>query len=154
MVYELRPAVLPEEGLVQALNDRLAAVEGRSGITTTLEAGNLGVLPPHFEEGLYGIAREALNNALKHGDPTVITVRINRDDDIVQMEIINDGADFDVEEGWRQGGLGLRGMAERAESLGGRFTLTSDSEQGTQIMVEVTVPTMHEDGIEAGFDDS
>ena len=66
MLYELRPAVLEQVGLVQAVTQRLDAVERRAGINARLEAAESLRLSPVVEESLYRICQEALNNALKH----------------------------------------------------------------------------------------
>ncbi len=73
LIYELRPALLEQEGLVQALERRLDAVEKRAGVQVSLQAEQLGRLPPDVEVALYRIAQEALNNALKHARASQIS---------------------------------------------------------------------------------
>jgi PAS domain S-box-containing protein len=73
LVHELRPPVLEREGLVGALQQRLDAVEGRSGVETRLRVEGTLELPAPVEEELYRIAQEALNNALKHAAATLVT---------------------------------------------------------------------------------
>ena len=70
LVHELRPPVLEREGLAGALNQRLDAVERRAGIEAHLFADGWGDVPAAVEEELYYIARETLNNALKHAAAT------------------------------------------------------------------------------------
>ena len=78
LVYELRPLALEDEGLVGALQQRLEAVEGRSGVQTRLLVEPQGEveLPADVERQLYRIAEEALNNALKHANASSVTVRL------------------------------------------------------------------------------
>ena len=95
-------------------------------------------LPPKIEEGLYRIAQEALNNALKHAQAQRITICLNLDPHKVTLEISDDGRGFDlatIHE--RAGRLGLRGMEERALQLGACLTTDSQPGQGTKIKVEV-----------------
>ena len=76
LLYELRPSALDEDGLVGALQSRLAAVEQRVGVEAHLQADLTADLPLHVEECLYRIAQEALNNALKHAQADTVTVNL------------------------------------------------------------------------------
>jgi signal transduction histidine kinase len=139
LIYELRPPVLEEEGLVAALQARLSAVEGRVGLQTRLKVEGEGQLPSDVEEGLYRIAQEALNNALKHAHAHIITVYVRhtlRGGD-VGLEIIDDGEGFDLGTVREKGGLGLSTMEERATELGGHLSIISEPGEGTHVLVEV-----------------
>ncbi len=137
LVHELRPPVLEREGLVGALNRRLDAVERRAGIEAYLLVENWSELPAPVEEELYYIARETLNNALKHAAATSITVQLRRVQDRVELEITDNGRSFDPVLAQEGGGLGLTGMRERTEKLGGQLSISSVPEQGTTVMVTV-----------------
>lgn len=143
LVYELRPMALETEGLVGALQQRLDAVEKRAGVQARLlvEVGAQSVEPLHLpaplEEGLYRIAQEALNNALKHAAANAVVVRIHAEDDCVQLEVTDNGKGFDVAAVRDQGGLGLVSMRERAERLGGVLTILSAPGEGTTVRVNV-----------------
>ncbi len=137
LVFELRPAVLEQDGLAAALRSRLRAVEERSGVTTSLRTSRIGRLAREIEEGLHGIALEALNNALRHAHPQRIGVILERGEDTIQLRIDDDGRGFDPQEGCSSGGLGLRGMRERAERLGACLSIVSAPGEGTAIGVVV-----------------
>jgi two-component system nitrate/nitrite sensor histidine kinase NarX len=139
LVHDLRPPVLEREGLVGALNQRLDAVERRAGIDAHLLSENWCELPPSIEEELYHIARETLNNALKHAAATSVTVQLRRTADDVILEITNNGRSFDPAFAREGGGLGLIGMLERAEKLGGQLTISSEANRGTRVIVRVPV---------------
>ena len=139
LVHELRPLLLEREGLVTALNQRLDAVERRAGIDARLLAENWSDVPAPVEEELYHIARETLNNALKHAAETSVTVQLRRLDGRVQMEISNNGRSFDPILAREGGGLGLTSMLERTEKLGGQLTISSAPDEGTKVTVEVPV---------------
>jgi len=139
LIFELRPPILEQEGLVSALERRLEAVERRAGLETQLNVEGEGRLPPDVEEGLYRIALEALNNALKHAQARSITVSLRLEPRTAVLEIADDGVGFDLAAAQEGGGLGLRGMAERAEQLGGRLTVKSEPGMGTTVQVQVEV---------------
>ena len=140
LVYQLRPLVLKREGLVGALQQRLDAVEKRAGVDARLLVDGLTDLPASVEEGLYRIAQEALNNALKHAAPRAVTLRIEADQRHVMLEVEDDGRGFDPAAVSDKGGMGLISMRERAERLGGSFSLASTPGDGTTVRVDLEVP--------------
>jgi signal transduction histidine kinase len=142
LIFELRPPILVEQGLAAALRARLEAVEGRAGLKTEFHAEGEGRLPPQVEEGLYRIAVEALNNALRHAQAPCISLSLCFEPKATRLEVTDDGIGFDPTAARNASGLGLRGMAERAEQLGG--TLTVDSSPGTGTRVAVAVPRQSE----------
>jgi PAS domain S-box-containing protein len=142
LIYELRPPVLEEEGLVAALQNRLEAVEERAGLETTFKVEGDGRLPPAIEEGLYRIAQEALNNALRHAHAHRISMYLRQVEPTVILEITDDGVGFDPSTTQERGGLGLRGMEERVEGLSG--SLSIDSAPGAGTRVKVTIPVNSE----------
>ncbi|MBN1318855.1 MAG: GAF domain-containing protein [Anaerolineales bacterium] len=137
LVFELRPPVLQEEGLVGALETRLEAVERRVGLQTAIHVEGNVRLDLELEEGLYRIAVEALNNIIKHARASKVTVLLRLEPDRVIMEVGDNGVGFDLKVSLKTAGMGLRGMADRVEKLGGRFVLMSEHGAGTKIRVEV-----------------
>jgi signal transduction histidine kinase/ligand-binding sensor domain-containing protein len=138
LIFELRPPILAEQGLAAALRARLDAVEGRAGLKTELHVEGESRLPSHVEEGLYRIAVEALNNALRHAQARCISVSLGFDPYAARLQVADDGIGFDPAAVRMAGGLGLRGMAERAEEMGGTWRV--DSSPGTGTRVTITVP--------------
>jgi signal transduction histidine kinase len=151
LIFELRPPVLKEEGLVAALRSRLESVEQRVGMQTQLQVDGDGRLAPEIEEGLYRVAVEALNNTLRHSFAESVTVclcmpasagdrgRECSEGQAASLEVVDDGVGFDplaVRE--RGGGLGLRGMEERVARLGGQLVVSSSPGKGTRVRVEVS----------------
>jgi signal transduction histidine kinase len=139
LIFELRPHVLARDGLVAALRSRLEAVEGRIGIETVLTVDGYERLSADVEEGLYRVAQEALNNALRHAQPRSVSVRLSREGNGVSLEIADDGVGFDPWTARQRGGLGLRGMEERAIRLGGELTVQSHPREGTRVRVEMSL---------------
>jgi signal transduction histidine kinase len=137
LVHELRPPDLEKVGLLGALHQRLGAVEKRAGVEARLLADDLAPLPPGLEEGLYRIAIEALNNALKHAEAASVEVHLHTQAGRLVLEVKDDGRGFDPATLARRRGLGVPGMRERAERLGGTLTLDSAPGRGTVVKVEV-----------------
>lgn len=155
LIYELRPTELEEEGLVGALFRRLETVEQRAGISIRLliadDAGrpyplalegregmvDFYRLPTPVEHGLYRIAQEALNNALKHSRATAVTLTILLGRSTLSLEVKDNGRGFDAHSAQQSAvGFGLSNMKERAESLGGHLMVQSSPEDGTIVRVE------------------
>jgi len=137
LIFELRPSVLRRDGLALALRARLESVEERVGIKTRLDLACHERLPADTEEGLYRVALQALNNALKHANADRVDVRLALENGLVLLEVADDGIGFDLERAREGGGFGLRGMEERAMRLGGKFAIESRPGEGTRIRVEV-----------------
>jgi signal transduction histidine kinase len=137
LIYELRPVALEKSGLADALRFRLEAVEARSGIKTELCVEGVEKLPYEAKVELYQIAQETLNNVLKHSHAQKVQLTLRFLDGLTCMEVSDDGAGFEPEQAARSGGLGLAGIAERAEKIGGKFQIHSEPGKGTRISVEV-----------------
>jgi PAS domain S-box-containing protein len=130
LILELRPGSLAETGFIPALRTHLAAVQDRTGLVIHLEVSpDLARLPAPVEDVLYRIAQEAIHNVVKHARAHEVTVRVSSPSDLVRLEIIDDGIGFHRREG--VGGLGLPGMAARAENRGGSVTVESARGGGT-----------------------
>ena len=155
LIYELRPTELEEEGLVGALYRRMETVEQRAGIQTTFQITDAAGhpfplpssgrearvdfyrLPKPVEHGLYRIAQEALNNALKYSGATTICIWIRLGRSTLSLEVQDNGRGFDATGATQPDvGFGLAGMRERAHNLGGRMTVASAPGEGTTIRVE------------------
>jgi signal transduction histidine kinase len=94
-------------------------------------------LPLAIQQELYHIAQEALNNSLKHAKAQHLQVRLQLKGAVVRLEISDDGVGFDPTTAGERGGLGLRGMRERVQRIGGQLQIESAPDQGTRVTVEV-----------------
>jgi signal transduction histidine kinase/ligand-binding sensor domain-containing protein len=135
LIFELRPPILEEQGLAAALQARLQTVEGRAGVRTELRTNVEARLPTDVEEGLYRIAQEALNNALKHAQARAIKVHLHRGDAGIRLQVSDDGIGFEMAPAAEGGGLGLPAMEERAAELGATFEVESGEGSGTTVTV-------------------
>ncbi len=136
LIFELRPPVLEKEGLEAALQARLDAVEGRAGLKTLLNASIDDRLPANIEDAFYRIAQEALNNVLKHAHAQIVEISITVDHQHAILEVNDDGIGFMVDEVHDCGGIGIKGMYERAERLGAQLVISSAPGKGTRIHME------------------
>ena len=108
-----------------------------SGVALELELARLPALPALHEEALLRIADEALANVLRHSGATRARIELQRDGDVVTLQIMDNGRG--AGEG-AQAGMGLGNMRERAQSLpAGRFDFSSSSTHGTRVRVEFSV---------------
>ncbi|NTU62434.1 MAG: sensor histidine kinase [Chloroflexi bacterium] len=137
IVKQLRPASIAEEGLASALQSYLAERQTRDGLIAHLVVNGEVRWPEAVTLGLYRIAQEAVNNAIKHAGTREVTIKLNGCDHPASVEVIDHGAGFVVSELTPQRGhMGLASMAERAREFG--WTLTVDSQPGQGTRVKVT----------------
>jgi len=102
--------------------------------------GEAGDLPLRLQEELYHVAREALNNILKHAQARRVDVRLRVTRAACLLEVRDDGVGFDAAEKETGGGLGLRGMRERADRLGADLSIETGLGKGTSITLRVARP--------------
>jgi PAS domain S-box-containing protein len=150
-IWALRPLALGADDLGYAFLHLVHELSEGSG--TPIEFTLQGVLRPlsqDIEHHLLRIGQEALTNALKHAKATEISVTLTCSDDHIELSVEDCGEGFEVDSSVNRRGLGLRGMQERADSLGGKLTITSAPGQGTR--VGATVPIFHSEGASLGKD--
>jgi signal transduction histidine kinase len=106
----------------------------RIEVMCTVE-GDLSPLPPDSQGDLLRICREALTNARKHADASVVDVRLEGADGRVRLTVQDDGAGFDPSVG--RGGYGMQTMRQRAERIGARLDVTSTPGSGTLVSAQI-----------------
>jgi signal transduction histidine kinase len=137
-IFGLRPGILADRQLEQALEDLARDFEEKSGVTTVTEIdGTLAAeLAPRATD-LVQLTREALSNVGKHAQATTCRVSLRRDDDQAILEIDDDGRGFD--QAAPHTGLGLRNLKDRALAIGGRVTVESKAGEGTTVQFAVPI---------------
>lgn len=145
---ELRPAILDDLGLVPALRWTLDRHLERTGVQARFEVIGLeGRLPGEIETVCYRAVQEALTNIARHASARTIAVRLEleRDGQTVHLTISDDGVGFDVHRALHRaqtgGSLGLLGLRERVELLGGHLYIRSRPGRGTTVEVRLPVNT-------------
>lgn len=141
LAHELRPRLLDDLGLEPALEFLAAGVARRTGLEVHIEGAVGTRLPPVVETTLYRIVKEGLTNAVKHGHASMVVIRLARDSGALCCTIADDGSGFDLNALAARGtsGLGLQGVQNRVEGLGGTFVIVSAPGQGTTLTLKVPV---------------
>lgn len=129
LVRGIHPAVLTDRGLLEAVEELVTRVPLPARVEDTGLATGLR-MEPGVEGAAYFIVAEALSNALKHARASQILIRLGVDGGNLTVEVRDDGCGFYADaRHWR----GLRGLADRAEALGGTLSVASTPGQGTSI---------------------
>ncbi len=146
LVLDLRPAQLDHLGLVATLRWYVARVQSQSGIIARLAVeGKAKRLEPEVETALFRIAQEALTNAARHADASLVEVALGFERDSLNLEVTDNGVGFDAEAtSLAPSSVGLIGMRERADLVGGVLVVRSWPGKGTKIGVTVPLGREHE----------
>jgi signal transduction histidine kinase len=143
--HELRPTILDDLGLRPALDFLAQGIEQRTGLNVNVTGQVRERLPVGAEIAIYRIAHEALNNTVRHGgESPSVDITIEQQGREIHCTIKDDGLGFDVEAVLTRGGkrgLGLLGMRERANAVGGTCNIRSAPGLGTSIEVVVPLTT-------------
>ena len=138
---ELRPTVLDDLGLIPALHSFMKGFSKRTGVRAHLTAfAAVEQLDTAERTVLFRVAQEALANVGRHAQASRVEVSIQKLPDHVCMKIKDDGKSFNVERAlYAHDGkhLGLLGMRERLEMVGGRFNVASSPGKGTTIQAQI-----------------
>lgn len=138
---DLRPTVLDDFGLIPALQSYLKGFMAQTGVRVSLTIfAKVELLSSDVRTVLYRITQEALTNVARHAHATRATVGILQHDGSISVEITDNGCGFQAQDAAPARGrkrLGLLGMRERAEMIGGTFAVDSTPGKGTTIQVEI-----------------
>ncbi len=142
IIYDLRPPTLDALGLTPSLRRYVERFQQYSGIPCTIRTeGEPCRLPSDMEIGIYRIMQEALQNVSAHAQASQTEVALMFSPEAVSLVITDDGQGFDLDfvQKNQVGHLGIMGMQERAESLGGQIDIEAASGHGTRVRVRVPV---------------
>jgi signal transduction histidine kinase len=143
MAWELRPAILDDYGLESALARHIENLGARAGLTIDYQGPDPDAvrtrLPERLELVLYRVLQESMTNIVRHARASRVSVIYVREDQRAMLLVEDDGQGFDVEQARRssRAALGLVGMEERVNLVGGTLTLESTPGQGTTLRVEI-----------------
>jgi PAS domain S-box-containing protein len=133
-VHALRPRALQEHNFWDALKGSIKNTTVGTALHTTFEAkGKLPELPQPWQENLLHIGQEALTNALKYARARNFKTRVTYKAKELRLELHDDGDGFRVKD--RHDGVGLTGMRERVEQMGGELKISSSRGKGTKVTV-------------------
>ncbi len=141
LIYDLRPAVLDELGLMAAISSLVDSHLKTAGLKVSLHtSGKVRRLTPSLEIEIFRVVQEAFNNIVKHAHASNVCVDIHFKRSNIKVYIQDDGIGFNSQEAMnlKDGprGLGLLGMRERAELMNGSLVIESSSGRGTEITME------------------
>ena len=139
LIFELRPELLEKEGLIPALERKVAEIANRFQIDVRLLADAEPDIPLEHKQNLYRIAYEALQNIVKHASATRVLLSVQLEPGWLNLAIEDDGVGFNPLDEY-PGHIGLVSMRERAELSRGIFSLDSSAGNGTRITVRVPYP--------------
>jgi signal transduction histidine kinase len=122
--------------LVDTLRVTALEVAGREAGSVELDLDDTVAVPARSQAVLVRVLREAIINAMRHGEATLVTIEL-REDPKVCLVVRDDGHGFDVEAAAATGRLGLRSMAARVAEVGGELTIDSTPGSGTRVQVEL-----------------
>ena len=126
---------------IRTLGEELAASNSRRPDFTVQVEGAPRNLHPILRDEVYRIAGEAMRNAFRHADAQRIEVEIHYDERQLRVRVRDNGKGIDpklISDDGHEGHFGLRGMRERAKLIGGKLTVWSELDSGTE--VELSIP--------------
>ncbi|MGE5344933.1 MAG: ATP-binding protein [Acidithiobacillales bacterium] len=145
VIYDLRPSVLDDLGLASAVRWYADRHLAPAGIAVRCEIEGLEErLPVEIETAVFRVVQEALTNVVRHAHAETVLIQMAREEAQLAIEVEDDGRGFDPasvatpESSGR--GLGLLGIRERVELLGGHVTIDSAPGQGTRLALSVPLP--------------
>ena len=139
LALDIRPSVLDNFGLIPAIKALAKRLQNSTGITIDVIAlTSAEKLQKNIQNVLYRITQEAINNAIKHAHSTEISIIVTDHNSYLQLEILDNGIGFDIDQhsGFNGHSLGLMNMNERVKAYNGAFTITSKINKGTTVKVK------------------
>lgn len=137
---ELRPSLLDDLGLIAAMEWHFEDFQKRSGIEGSCELPDQEIpLPDTLKIGLFRIFQESLTNVARHSGAKKVAVELQKNENRLILTIRDDGIGFDAGDNKRKT-LGLIGMRERTEVMGGEYCIEGEPGRGTTVRVSVPLP--------------
>ncbi len=138
-IATLRPESLETEDLLSAL--KLCAqrmVEGGTVQVVAEKEGDQRPIPLRITDALFRIGQEAIANAVRHANPTLLTIRLKIGDNFARLQIGDNGIGYTPSNGLL--GFGIRGMRRRAQSISAGFQIRSTPGEGTRVEISAPLP--------------
>lgn len=129
----LTPPILDDASLAEALGSMLASIEARHGIHTELSVNGSISMKKDVQLALYRIVQEAVNNVLKHAEAKMLIVQLQTSNGKFSLTVKDDGKGFDLLASENGGGLGLRNIRRRANTVNASLVIDTAPGKGTLI---------------------
>ncbi len=143
LLAELRPSTLTDAELGDLLRLLGNGFTGRTNIPAKVNVEGKGILPAEVQVAIYRVCQEALNNVAKHAQANAVEITLKHEDTGIELRIRDDGRGFDPEK-TSSGHYGLDMMRERADAVGARLSVTSQSGKGTDLTIRWADPEKKE----------
>jgi signal transduction histidine kinase len=145
IIYDLRPSILDDLGLIAAIRWMAQRNLGPHGVQARCEFDEVpDHLPPEIEIAVFRAVQEAVSNVVRHAKADKVLIEIAASKDGLEIDVEDDGEGFDPEEVGGPSasgrGLGILGMHERMELIGGTASVTSSPGNGTRVTLRVPLP--------------
>jgi signal transduction histidine kinase len=140
LAHDLRPPAIDAVGLDQALQDHCQKVSRQTGISVKYTGSPSVNIPNYVQLSLYRVVQEALTNVVKHAKATCAEVTLAIDAESITLWVKDNGCGFhmpDTISPTAMGGIGLLGIHDRIEAIGGSLTLQTRPGTGTHLQVQV-----------------
>jgi signal transduction histidine kinase len=135
---ELRPSILDDLGLAEALNWQGSEFSNQTGIPLTFYSSLEEIkFPPLLSIAIFRVFQEALTNVARHAAATRVTSSLEVKDNLLLLTVSDNGKGFVMQPDAERKSLGLLGMRERVEILNGIFTLNSQPGEGTIVSIKI-----------------
>lgn len=139
LLAELRPSTITDSNLGDLLSLLANALTGRTNIPVTITGTAEVTLPSEVQTIFYRVCQEALSNIAKHSKANRVDIFLTQEKPTIGIRIRDDGAGFDPEK-IPSGHYGLSMMRERAEGIGATFSVSSQPDHGTEVVLRWTPP--------------
>jgi signal transduction histidine kinase len=146
IIYDLRPSILDDLGLLPAIRWMAERNLGPHGVQVRCEFEEpVARLPFEIEIAVFRAVQEAISNVVRHAQAETVLIEVAAEKDVLWVDIEDDGRGFDPADvaGGPSGsgrGLGLLGMHERMELIGGTSKVASSPGGGTRVSLRVPIP--------------
>lgn len=143
LLFDLRPVILETQGLIPALESYASRLREHEKLNVALTVhGEFGRLSHKAELAVFSVVQEAITNARKHAQASRIDIEVTPgDDDQLMVVVRDDGVGFDVSKVMaryeERGSLGMLNMKERADIVGGEFSISSQPGRGTTVSLRL-----------------
>lgn len=147
-IFDLRPMMLDDLGVIPTLRRYVEAFEEQSGIPSIFSiTGMENRVESHIEVTVFRVVQELMNNARRHGQPANIQVQVDMDDERVSAIVEDNGRGFDVDEvisDSEKHTIGLSTLQDRIAMLGGTMDIESNPGKGTRVEFRIPITTPEE----------
>jgi len=138
IVTDLRPSVLDDLGLSAALRWQATEFAKHTGARVDVDAPETGLhIDRDIALALFRIFQETLTNVARHARATEVAVKLSANDDALVLQIRDNGIGFSEDDLRKPTSLGIRGMRERAQQLGGDMSVSAEPGSGTTVVISI-----------------